>query len=146
MNENRTPANRSVRPLDPTGTERVKNAPTRELLEDSLHDARTLIEKEIALAKAELRSDLKSEIAMARDLGIAAVLGLCGLSVVFVAGALALGLVLAPWLAALIVGVALLLLGAAFGAAGWARRNRAPLEVTRQTLKEDWQWAKNHVA
>ena len=134
------------RPLAPRGADRVRDLPARELLEDSLHDARVLIEKEIALAKAELRSDLKSEIRMARDLGIAAVLGICGLSVVFVAGALALGLVLTPWLAALLVGGALLLLAVAFGAAGWAHRVKSPLEITRQTLKEDLQWAKNHVA
>lgn len=132
-------------PPSPAG-ERLRHVGTKDLLEESFREAKALLEKEVALAKAELRSDLKAEIAMARDLGIAAVLGICGLSVLFVAGALALGLVMKPWLAALLVGAVLLVLAVAFGLSGWARRVKSPLEVTRQTLKEDWQWAKNHVA
>jgi ABC-type uncharacterized transport system permease subunit len=105
-----------------------------------------LVRKQLDLAKAELRSDIKSEAVMAGGLGVAAVLGIVTLTMLFVTATFALGLVLPGWAAALIVtGFALLLTGAATLFA-WSRRVRAPLKRTRETLKEDLRWTKQRLA
>src|SRR5262245_41254917 len=63
-----------------------------------------LARKEIDLAKAELKADLRAEIAMAKWLGIAGLAVLLGLNGLVVAAVLALAVHLPGWLAGLIVG------------------------------------------
>ena len=60
--------------------------------------------------------------------------------------ALALGLKIASWLAALIVGGVLLVAAALLGYIGWKRMVTNPLALTRQTLKEDVRWVKERLA
>jgi len=105
-----------------------------------------LAEEEVDLARAELASDARSAGRTAIALGLALVAALVGVTLLFVAGVLALALVLPGWLAALIVAVAVLAGGAAAGWAGWASRPRSPLALTRKSLKEDWKWLKDLVA
>jgi len=50
------------------------------------------------------------------------------------------------WLAALIVGGILLAIGAIVGYVSWTRRVTTPLALTRKTLKEALQWAKERLA
>jgi hypothetical protein len=63
----------------------------------------------------------------------------------FVAGALYLARWLAPPIAALAVAGGLLVLAIVFGLVGKAALVK-PLETTRQTLSENWSWAKNRIA
>lgn len=83
---------------------------------------------------------------MARSLAIAAVCGLLGLSMLLVAGVFALATVMPGWAGALLVATPLIVLGAVLGAIGWNKRVRTPLEATRASLKEAFQWTKNRFA
>ena len=118
----------------------------RELFGHVIDSAALLAKKEIELAKVELRRDLKAEVGMAKGLGIGAVCALCTINLMLVAGAMALGHVMAEWAAALIVAAAVLLVGTVFGLIGWGKRVKSPLESTRRSLKEDALWAKERLA
>ena len=118
----------------------------RALIGEITAKASLLVRKEVELARAEIRADLRSELATAKALVIAFVTALTAVNLLLVAGVLALAVVIPGWMAGLIVGGSLLIIAAAVGAIGWSRRVTAPLAVTRQTLKEDLQWAKERVA
>ena len=105
-----------------------------------------LVEKEVALAREELRSDVRAEIGSAKLLAGALVAGLIGVTVLLVAAVFVLSRWMAPWAAALTVGGALLAAGAALGLLGWGRLVLAPLAVTRKTVTEDLQWVKERLA
>lgn len=119
---------------------------TRDLVGEITEKVALLARKEVELARTEIRADLKSEIATAKGLGVAAVVVLLGLNTLVVAVVLALAPYIAGWLAAVIVGGVLLLVGGIVGWVSWSRRVTAPLEVTRKTLKEAAQWAKERLA
>jgi hypothetical protein len=118
----------------------------RALISEITGKASLLARKEIELAKAELRADLKAQLGMVKAFGIAALLALVGLNVLVMAGVLALGLKIASWLAALLVGGGLLVIAAILGYVGWQRMVTNPLALTRQTLKEDVRWVKERLA
>lgn len=139
--DSRPPARR-LASLPGSGLESV---PTAALLSKVSRELSELTKKELELAKAEIRADLKKEIAMARSFAIAAVAALCFLDMLFVAAALWLSAFLPGWSAALIVAGGLLLFAVAFGWIGW-KKKVTPLESTRKTLKESWQWAKSRIA
>lgn len=105
-----------------------------------------LARKELELAKAEIRADMKAELMMVKALAISAVAALVGLNLLFVAPVLALALLIPGWLAALAVGGAILIVAAIVGYLGWRRHVARPLPLTRQTLKEDLQWMKERLA
>jgi uncharacterized membrane protein YqjE len=130
-------------PREPEGAARpLADTPTRTLVRDALGQAVALVKQESQLAKAELQEDLERGLSAAKKLGIATVCGLCGLSMLLTTVAFVLAQWMAPWLAALVVAVAVLLTGALFAAVGWARRPKTPLERTRRSLKEDIRWIK----
>ena len=104
------------------------------------------MEKEIELARAELKADLRAQLLIAKRLATAAVLALLGIDLLLVAVVFALAHVMPGWLAALAVGVLLLAAGAAVGLVAWRGRVRVPLAVTRKNVKEDLEWAKEHLA
>jgi len=124
----------------------VEGMSNRELVGHVVETASLLAKKEIELAKLELRRDLKAEAAMVKGLGAAGLCAIWAVSLMLVAGALALGTVVAQWAAALIVAGGVLLAGTLLGVIGWGKRVRAPLESTRRTLKEDVLWAKERLA
>jgi len=105
-----------------------------------------LARKEVELAKAELRADVKREIAMAKGVGVAAVCALIGVTLLLVAAVFGLAQVMPGWGAALIVGGVVLAVGAVFFLVGWGKRVTKPLEATQRTLKENYRWAKERLA
>jgi len=125
---------------------RVESMSNKELLQHITQNAVLLAKKEVELAKAELKADLKKEVSMAKGLGVAGLCAIWTVAMMLVAGALALGTVVAEWAAALIVAAAVLLVGTIAGLVGWGKRVKDPLETTRRTLKEDVQWAKERIA
>jgi uncharacterized membrane protein YqjE len=132
-------------------TSRFSSGSARELSNRALISEITgkvslLAHKEIELAKAELRDDLKAQLGTVKAFGIAAILALVGLNVLVMAGVLALGLKIPSWLAALIVGGVLLVTAAILAYVGWQRMVKNPLALTRQTLKEDVRWVKERLA
>jgi hypothetical protein len=122
------------------------DAPTGQLVGDLLKQSTELMKKELELAKAELRSDFKREIAAAKGLGVAGVCALCGLNLLLVAAVFGLATMMPGWAAALIVAGVVLAIGTVFGLIGWSKRVKTPLEKTQKTLKEDVQWAKERMA
>jgi uncharacterized membrane protein YqjE len=137
-----------ARAAPPSRGDPLKRMQTKELVAETGRKASLLLRKELELAKAELRADVRSEIKMASGLGAAGVCALIGLEMLLVA--LALGLmesgVLPGWAAALVIAGAVLVIGAAAGLWGWAKRVRRPLETSRQSLKEDVRWARERMA
>jgi uncharacterized membrane protein YqjE len=121
---------------------------TRDLVGELAKKASLLARKEVELAKAELRADVKREIRMAGGLGVAGVCALLVVQLLLVAIVLALmeGGVLPGWAAALAVAAVVLAIGTGAGLWGWTRRVRKPLDTTRHSLREDVRWAKEQIA
>jgi uncharacterized membrane protein YqjE len=126
--------------------EAARDLSTRALISEITGKASLLVKKEIELAKTEIRADLRSELQMAKALGIAAVAALLGVNAFLVAVILALATTIPGWAAALIVGGVMLGIGAMVGYIGWRRRVTSPLALTRHTLREDIQWVKERLA
>jgi hypothetical protein len=116
-----------------------------QLVGETAREAITLIKAQVELAKAELKEDLRSDVAAAKGLSVAAVAGLSGLSVLLVAAAFGLAAVMPIWAALLVVaGVVLLVAGIA--AAIGVKKLRVPLQRTRKSLEEDVRWVKERTA
>lgn len=105
-----------------------------------------LIHKEVELARAELDEDFHAALGMVKLFGAAALLALLALNLLLMAAVLALAAWLPAWVAALALGGLLLVVAAVLGAVAWSRRVQAPLDLTRKTVKEDLQWAKERLA
>ena len=119
---------------------------TRELIVEITEKVTLLARKEVELAKTEIKADLQAELSTAKGLGVAALGVVLGLNMLLVALVLALAAYMPAWLAALLLGGGLLLIGGIVGYVSWTRRVTKPLAVTRKTLKEDVQWAKERLA
>jgi len=119
---------------------------TRQLLGRIVELISQLVSKEVELARAEIKADIGAELDMVKLLVAAVVAAMFGLNLLLVVAVFALALWLPGWLAAL--GLAALMLAGAgvLGLVGWNRRVRTPLAVTRKTVKEDVQWAKERLA
>ena len=124
----------------------VQSMSNRQLVGQVIDSATQLAKKEIELAKSELRADLKAEVATVKGLGVASLCAIWAVGMMLVACALALGMVMPEWAAALIVAGAVLAVGTVAGLIGWNKRVKRPLEATRRSLKEDVLWAKERLA
>ncbi len=124
----------------------VENMSNRQLVAHVIDSATLLAKKEIELAKAELKQQIKAEVGMVKGLGVGALCAIWTVSLMLVAGALALGHVIPDWAAALVVAAVVLLVGTIAGLVGWKKRVTNPLETTRRSLKEDALWAKQRLA
>ena len=132
----------------PSGNDRLRELPTRDLVTELARKASALARKEVELAKAEVKADLRSEIKMASGLGVA---GLCAIfTVQLLLTAIVFALfesgLLPGWAAALVVAAVVLAAGTAIGLWGWAKRVRKPLDTTRRSLRENARWAKEQIA
>ncbi len=117
--------------------------PLSTVLQDIVRNTQDIIRSEVRLAKTELTD----EIAKAREatlfVAIGAVAGIFAVGFVLLGAVYALALVMAAWLAALIVAVSVGILAAAAFSAGLKRFKRvraAPKTVA--SLKENVEWAK----
>jgi uncharacterized membrane protein YqjE len=113
-----------------------------DLLRDISDEFTLLAQKEVELARTELRADLGAEIAAFKGMGISAFLAILGVNMLLVS----LVFVLAPgidrWVVALVMGLVLMLAAVVSGYIGWSRRVTRPLDTTVDSLKEDVLWAK----
>jgi hypothetical protein len=108
---------------------------TAELIRHAIDEARLLARAEVLHAKRELQEELKAARVAGIFLGAGVVLGLVGLTALFIAAALALPV--AQWLGVLLVGVFLVLLAGGLAFAGVKRLPRKPLPHTQERLKTD---------
>jgi uncharacterized membrane protein YqjE len=132
--------------LAPAGADALSaNLSTPRLLGEAAREAVALVKSEIELAKAELKQDLKSELAGVKGLSVAAILALFMVNVLLVAGVFGLATLMPGWLAALIVAGLVGLAGGIAGAVGW-KHVRMPFSRTRKSLEEDARMIKERVA
>jgi len=119
-----------------------------QLFADLTRDVSILLRKEIELARTEMTSKASS---VARDAAMAGVggaliyAGFLGLMAAVILGLAKAGL--DPWLAALLVGLCVVGVGAAFvekGRSGITKTSIAPRR-TVETVKDDVDWAKEQV-
>jgi Flp pilus assembly protein TadB len=141
MMERMQPESTSISRADP-----FASATTGELLGALAKQSGDLVKKEIELAKAEVRLDVKREVQMAAGLGVAAFFAFAACCLVVVAAVLALATVLPAWASALVVAGVMVAISAVAAAVGWKRRVKQPLDKTQKTLKEDARWMKQRVA
>jgi YihY family inner membrane protein len=125
----------------------VQDQSTLQLVRSIATDTGALVRKEVELAKQEILEAVVARLKAAGAFGAAGMFGLLGLIFGCVAALAGLSLVVAPWLAALVVMGSLFLLAglaAGFGAARIKTPPMAPTETVR-TVKEDVQWARTQL-
>ena len=122
--------------------------PVAALLSDLAGETSTLVRQEIALFKAELNEKLGRMGVGAGALAAGGVLAFTGWLALVAAAILGLSIVLAPWLAALIIGIFVIALGAGLALFGKSRLKVDAL-VPRRTLnslREDQAWIRDQVS
>jgi hypothetical protein len=118
---------------------------TRALVREISDKAALLARKEVQLATAEVKSDLRSELGMAKGLTIGGLAALLGLNVLLLAAAVAVASVMPAWIGAMLMAAVLIGVGAALGYRSWTRRPTPPLALTRRMVRETTRWAKDLV-
>lgn len=128
-----------------TGVDGIHHLSTIELVKQITSDVSHLAQKQVELAKAELKADLKSEVVMVGGLSVAAATALCTLNLLLVTVVLALTTVMPGWQAGLLVSAATLVVTAVVALLAWSKRVRSPMARTKRTLREDVQWTKERL-
>jgi hypothetical protein len=118
---------------------------TVELVKEITAEVGHLVQKQIALAKAELKADLKAEATMVGGFGIAALGAVATLNLLLVTAVLALAQIMTGWKAGLLVSGVVLFAAVVVAGIAWSRRVRSPLARTQRTLREDVEWTKERL-
>lgn len=119
-----------------------------ELIGDLTRDLSKLVRQEVQLARVEITGKITGMVKGAALLVVAGVFAFAAFLALVAAGILALSLVLAPWLAALVVAVGLLVVAGILGLVGVKNAKKIADPVpheTVETLKEDAQWIKQQI-
>ena len=116
--------------------ERLRERGIGELLGDFANETTDLLSKEMELARAEIGIQVKRAGTGAGLFGAAAVFGLLGLGALTACAIAALALVMDTWLAALIVGAALLLVAGIFALAGRSKVKAVAPPVPERAIGE----------
>jgi hypothetical protein len=121
--------------------------PISGLFSDLAREIAHLLRSEVALAKAEVTEKLSQATNGAALVAAGGLVACAGVLFVLAAAALALALVVEPWLAALIVGLVVVGAGIATMLVGRARLRPANLQPQRtmETLREDKRWAESQL-
>ena len=129
------------------GSERpLQGAGIGELLGQLLRQTSELLKTELELARAEMRTSIRSVVSTMVMMLTAAVFGMVAVGCLAASLVLALAKRLEPWSAALIVGVVLLVVALGIVMVARSKHKEKPLAKTQKTLKEDVQWAKERAA
>jgi uncharacterized membrane protein YqjE len=126
-----------------TGTDR----PLTGLLTELAQETTTLVRKEVELAKAEVSEKVSQATTGAVSLVAGGLVAFAGLIFLLLAATYYLATMMEPWLAALIVGGVVTLIGVILVAMGKSRLNARNLQPTRTlaTLQDDKRWAKDQL-
>ena len=118
-----------------------------DVVQDIIANLQQIIRSEMRLATVEIKEKTDQAKKPATTLAIGGVLGLYGVGFVLLASMYALSLVLAPWLAALIVGVVLAIVATILVGSGRKslKKIQALPEKTVQSVKENVQWSKEQI-
>ncbi len=123
----------------------VENKSTAELLRDLSNEMTALVHQEVELAKAEMSAKSQRMGAGAGMFGAAAVAGLLAAGALVAAAIAGLATALSVWLAAIVVGVVLLIVAGGLALTGRAQVGRATPPVPEEAIrssKEDVEWLK----
>ena len=118
-----------------------------DVLQDIVGNIQQIIRSEVVLAKVEVKEKAQKASKPAAALAVGAILGLFGVGFLLLAAVYGLSLVIAPWLAALIVGGVLAIAGGILVAKSrTALKQIDPVPTkTVQAVKENVQWAKHQI-
>ena len=117
-----------------------------ELLQDIVANTQEIFRSEFRLAKAEVQEETAKIVRSSVPLGVGILLALYAVGFILLAAVHALALVVDAWLAALIVGVAVLIISLALVSIGRKRLKQVKgPEKTIVTMKENVQWAKHQI-
>jgi hypothetical protein len=117
------------------------------LFGDLARESSRLFRQEIALAKAEVANKVGQVGIGAAEMVAGGLVAYAGLLALLAAAILGLALVVPPWLAALIVGIVVVIIGGAIAFKGKRDvqpRNLVP-DRTLRTLRDDARWAREQM-
>jgi uncharacterized membrane protein YqjE len=125
--------------------EAVRGLGTGELVRRLVNNISGIMDREVELAKQEAKSEAVTVGTGAVVLG----LGLLTLYMVIPAVIIAIIFAIAPtleiWAGALIAAGVFLVLGAILALIGWNRVKVTPMEKTRETIRENVEWARHRM-
>jgi uncharacterized membrane protein YqjE len=118
-----------------------------EVLQDIVANIQEIFRSEFRLAKAEIQIEATKAVRSSIPLVIGFLLSLYALGFILLAAVHALSIVVDAWLAALIVGVAILVIAIMLVSVGRQRLKQVKVvpEKTVVTVKENVQWAKHQI-
>jgi uncharacterized membrane protein YqjE len=118
-----------------------------DVLQDIVGNIQEIFRSEFRLAKVEIQQETAKAVQSSIPLAIGAFLGLYAVGFLLLGIVHALSLVLAAWLASLIVGGTVLIVAMILVGVGRKRFRQVKVvpEKTVGTLKENVQWAKNQI-
>jgi uncharacterized membrane protein YqjE len=119
-----------------------------DLFRQLAQDSATLVRQEMNLAKAELKSNVKSVARDAAMVAVGGILALVGVVVLIAFLVVAVGDALDNyWLGALVVGILFLLVGGLLAMSSLKKLKHEEVAPTRtlETLKEDKQWLQSEI-
>ncbi len=125
-----------------SSVEDVSGLATPDLIREIGGQMMELAQKEMELAKAEAKADIQAEISSAKRVGAAGLCGVLALNMVLVAIVFAAAPAVPGWVTAIVLAIVLAIAAVVLGKSGWTNRVESLLDTTRQTLREDVQWAK----
>ena len=122
--------------------------PLGAVITSAIDGTRTLVRKQVELAKIEMTEAVSVRAKGAGMMAGAAVMALYALGFAAAAGSVALALVLPAWAANLIVAAVFVVIAGALFLIGRKALKTAPTtpEQTQETLKEDARWARQQIA
>lgn len=123
----------------------ARDLSTVELVKEITAEVGRLAQKQIELARTELKADLKAEATTVGGLGLAALAGLATVNLLLVTLVLALAQSMPGWAAGLLVSALTLVFAGIVALVAWNKRVRKPLQRTRRTVKEDVQFTKERL-
>jgi len=114
-----------------------------DVLQDIFGNIQDIVRSEVRLARAEVGVEAEKTANAAKSLIAGAVLGLYAGGLLLIAAVYGLSMVLAPWLAALVVGGLVAIIAFTLISVGRGRlRSLKKPEKTIKTVREDVQWLK----
>ena len=117
-----------------------------DVLQDIVWNVQEIIRSEFRLARAETRDELKTAAKSGGVLATGVVTGLYAIAFLLLALMYALEILVTPWLAALIVAIAVGALAALFIALGRKRLRKVQgPQKTVRTVKENVEWTKQQM-
>ena len=118
------------------------------MITSAIDGTRTLVKKQVELAKIEVTEAVSVRAKGAGMMAGAAVMALYALGFAAAAGSVALALVLPAWAANLIVAALFVAIAGTLALMGRKAIKNAPTapEQTQETLKEDARWARQQIA